>query len=303
MKKLNVSFDGITDTTGYLFSLAKCFAAVLNSGPCKEYAKDIIAASGFAFRMWADKEQLCPSATSIWEFKKQKEWFENSGLLCGYVERLWGEDAVEEERRTAAVALIKESIRQGNAAVAWDISGCEWGIITGYDDDEQRFATLKISGEEGEVAYERLGLLELPILSVLTVSGTTPKETAQMISDTKKLAACHLDGKEWCDNASGLSAYDAILTFIKERLSADTAWNLEYYLGTYAALKWHAWKFFEKYNEPALAQLYKTIYEAWQGAFDVKRSKDVTESEVKKELAAFLSVAKDAEEKAAGLMR
>lgn len=303
MKKLNVSFDGITDTTGYLFSLAKCFAAALNSGPCKEYAEDIIAASGFAFRMWADKGQLCPSATSIWEFKKQKEWFENSGLLCGYVERLWGEDAAEEERRTAAIELIKESIQKGTAAVAWDISGCEWGIITGYDDNAQSLSTLKINGEEGSVAYEKLGLLELPILSVLTVSGTASKDTAQMVADTKRLAAFHLDGKEWCDNASGLAAYDTIITFIKESLSADTAWNLEYYLGTYGALKWYAWKFFEKYNEPALAGLYKTVYEAWQGAFDVKQSKDVTEHAVKEELAAFLSTAKDAEEKAAGLMR
>ena len=96
MAKLNVTFDGITDTTGYLFSLAKCVAAVLKNSEYESYAEDIIAASGFAFRMWADPKQLCPSATSIWEFKKQKQWFENSGLVCGYTERLWGEDAVED---------------------------------------------------------------------------------------------------------------------------------------------------------------------------------------------------------------
>ena len=305
MKKLQVTFDGITDTTGYLFSLAKCFAAALNSGSYKEYAEDIIAASGFAFRMWADKKELCPSATSIWEFKKQKEWFENSGLLCGYAERLWGEDAVQEERRLAAIELIKKTIQQGTAAIAWDISGCEWGLITGYDDDSHSLSTLKINGQEDSIAYEKLGLLEIPILSVLTVSGKEPKETAQIISDTKKLAAAHLTGKEWCDsdNTIGLAAYDTIIAFIKETLSADTAWNLEYYLGTYAALKWYAWKFFEKYNEPALSKLYKTVYEAWQNAFHLKRAQDVTEQAAKTELVALLSAAKDAEEKAAELMR
>lgn len=305
MKKLHVSFDGITDTTGYLFSLAKCFAAVLNSGCYQEYAEDIIAASGFAFRMWADKKQLCPSATSIWEFRKQKEWFENSGLTCSYVERLWGEDAVQEERRTAAIELIKKSVQQGNAVVSWDISGCEWGIITGYDDDTRSLSTLKVNEEEDSIAYEKLGLLELPILSVLAVSGKEPKEAAQIVADTKKLAAAHLTGTEWCDNdnTSGLAVYDTMISFIKDTLTADTAWNLEYYLGTYAALKWHAWKFFEKYNEPALAQLYQTVYEAWQGAFDVKRTRDVTECAAKTELTAFLSTAKNAEEKAAGLMR
>lgn len=210
-----------------------------------------------------------------------------------------GEDAVQEERRTAAIELIKKSIQQGNAAVSWDISGCEWGIITGYDDDSQCFSTLKINGKDDSIAYEKLGLLELPILSVLTVSGKEPKETAQIIADTKKLAAAHLNGTEWCgnDNTSGIAAYDTIITFIKDTLTADTAWNLEYYLGTYAALKWYAWKFFEKYDEPSLAQLYKTVYEAWQGAFDVKCTRDIMESAVK-ELTDLLSTAKDAEEKA-----
>lgn len=84
MAKLNVTFDGITDTTGYLFSLAKCVAAVLKNSEYESYAEDIIAASGFAFRMWADPKQLCPSAASIWEFKKQKQWFENSRLCRVY---------------------------------------------------------------------------------------------------------------------------------------------------------------------------------------------------------------------------
>lgn len=46
MTKLQVSFDGITDTTGYLFSLAKCFSAALKHSKYETYAEDIIAASG-----------------------------------------------------------------------------------------------------------------------------------------------------------------------------------------------------------------------------------------------------------------
>lgn len=305
MKKLNVSFQGITDTTGYLFSLVKCFAATVQHSTYKEYAKDSIAASGFAFRMWADPKQLCPSATSVWDFAKQKEWFENSGLLCNYIQRLWGEDDVAEERRLVAVEAMKASIDKNIAAVAWDVSGCEWGILTGYDDELQVFTTLKIDGREGTLPYEKLGLLEIPILSVLSVCGANQKETAQLLADTKKLAVTHLNGGEWCDsnNTAGLAVYDTIIDFVTNVLSSDTAWNLEYYLGTYAALKWYAWKFFEKYEETELSEIYKTVYESWQNAFEVKRTQDVTEAEGKEQITKFLFIARDAERKAVELMK
>lgn len=266
MRKLNVHFEGVTDSTGYLFSFAKCLNAAMRCGGYADLADDAIAASGFAFRMWADEKALCPSAASIWDFKQQKAWVENAGLICAYAERLWHEEAVEAERREAALEMIRQSIDNGFAPVAWDISGCEWGLIIGYE--EQNLLTLKISGEEAILPNEKLGRLEIPILSVLTVTGRNPKTDTQLIADTKQLAAAHLKGEEWCENACGLAAYDALLAFIKEKWTQDNAWNLEYMLGTYAALKWYAWKFFDKYGQTELAALYQTVYESWQTAFD-----------------------------------
>jgi hypothetical protein len=301
MKKLNVSFEGTTDTTGYLFSFAKCLSAALRHSKYADFAYDIIASSGFAFRMWMAPD-LCPSATSVWEFRKQKPWVENGGLSCDYVERLWGEDAVEEERRLAAIETIEKSIDNGIAAVAWDISGCEWGLITGYDDNTQTLYTLKISGSEDSIPYEKLGQLELPIMSVLTVTGASSKTQADIIADTKKLAASHLRGEEWCDNVKGLAAYDALIGYIREKYTPDVSWNLEYYLGTYAALKWYAWKFFDKYGETELAGLYKTVYESWKAAFDMKTSCDVSDTQVQSEIISMLTAANEAEKKADELM-
>lgn len=308
MKKLHVTFDGTTDTTGYLFSLAKCLSASLRCSEYKEYADDIIATSGFAFRMWVDGESLCPSATSIWEFKKQKPWVENGGLICEYVERMWGEDALEEERRLAAMESIKRSIDNGVAAVAWDVGDCEWGLVTGYNDEKALLYTLKGNGSEDTLPYEKLGQLEIPILSVLTVIGKADKTAQQLVADTKLLALSHLRGEEWCDNAKGLAAYDALIEFVGVKLSVDilstdTAWNLEYYLGTYAALKWYAWKFFEKYGEWELAEIYKTVYEAWKSAFDCKCSCDITEEEVRNRIIGFLASAEHAEKKAVNIMQ
>lgn len=294
MKKLQVSFEGIVDKTGYLFSLVKCLSAALRCSEYKDFADDIIATSGFAFRMWAAAD-LCPSAMSIWEFKKQKEWVENGGLICDYEERLWGQDAIEEERRLSAIRKIEYSIDSGVAAVAWDVSGCEWGLIIGYDDDTQTFATLKINGQEDILPYEKLGRLELPILSVLTVVGKQEKASEVLVTDTIKLSRAHLRGEEWCDNAKGLAAYDTILSFITEKWSDNAAWQLEYYLGTYAALKWYAWKFFEKYNEIQCAEQYKTIYEAWKEAFDIKCKKG-TDERSRAEIAELLKKANAMEE-------
>ena len=301
MKKVNVNFEGTTDTTGYLFSLAKSLSATLRCSKYHDYADDIVASSGFAFRMWVNAD-LCPSATSIWEFKMQKPWIESGGLVCDYVERLWGEENFEQERRISAIDKIKKSIDSGVAAVAWDISGCEWGIVTGYDDEANTLFTLKVNGCEDSIPYEKLGRLDLPILSVLTVIGKTEKPSDQIIADTKRLAASHLRGAEWCDNAKGLAAYDTLIQFINERLNSDTAWNLEYYLGTYAALKWYGWKFFEKYNESGLAQIYETVYHAWSKAFALKRLHDVTDTDIKKQIGKLLQAAKEAEMKAVGIM-
>jgi len=303
MKKLNVSFDGITDTTGYLFSLAKCIAASLRCSPFADKAQDIIAASGFAFRMWVDPQQLCPSAASIWAFKQQRSWVENGGLVCQYIERLWNEEAREESVRIAAIEMIKESIDNGIAPVAWDISGCEWGLIIGYDEANARLLTLKVNGCEDSIPYERLGKLEIPILSVLAVMGKTEKTDDQIMTDTMQLAASHLRGEEWCENASGLAAYDAIISFVRDRWSEDAAWNLEYNLGTYAALKWYAWKYFENHGKQELAELYQTIHASWQTAFQLLQSKGSTDETVRNKITALLETAKAAETLAAEQMR
>lgn len=297
MKNLQVSFEGIKDTTGYLFSFMKCVAAVCRCSGYAAYAEDIIATSGFAFRMWAAAD-LCPSAMSIWEFQKQKEWLGNGGLRCEYIERMWGEDAVEEERRVQAIEMIKKSIDRGLAAVAWDLGDCEWGIVKGYDDDLQRLITLKTDGKEAFLPYAKLGRGEVPILSVLVITDAYERNGAELLLSTKRMAAAHLRGEEWCDNAKGLAAYDAITDFLMKHSAEELPWELEYYLGTYAALKWYAQEFFFKYEEEECAAKYRRIYSAWQNAFDILRQDDLYLEEKKRNIIHLLKNCKLTEEEA-----
>lgn len=186
--------------------------------------------------------------------------------------------------------------------MAWDISGCEWGAVTGYDEEKQILYTLKIDGSEGSIPFRKLGQLEMPILSVLTVAGKRDKSIDDIVADTKRIALSHLRGEEWSDNAKGLAAYDTLIGFVRDKLTADTAWNLEYYLGTYAALKWYAWKFFERHGEIKLAGLYKRVFDCWQQAFDRKRSGDVLKEQTRNEIAEFLQDAWQAEKEAVEVM-
>ena len=300
MKKLNITWDGIHDSTGYMFSLAKALSCAVKNSPWAEYAEDIVATSGFAFRMWVSAD-LCPSATSIWGFDGQKPWVENGGLTCDYVGRYWGQDDIEEQKRLEATANIKKSIDNGIPAVSWDICVCEWGLIIGYDDNKQTFAVLGVSGE-GEMSYDQLGKRELPLLSVLTITGKSDKAQEAILYDTKKLAVFHLKCGEWCDNAKGLEAYPALIRHFEDDFNPDRSWNMEYFLGTFGALKYYAWKYFEKMEQTELAAIYKAVYDAWQEAFQIKKEQDVSQPGTRAKIAALLKSAHENEIKAVATM-
>jgi hypothetical protein len=304
-KQLNNSWNGIPDATGYLFSFAKSLACAVKNSPWSEYTEDIVATSGFAFRMWVSKD-LCPSATSIWDFSNQKRWVENGGLICDYVGRYWDQEHIEEEKRLEAIKIIKASIDRGIPAVSWDIGVPEWGLITGYDDASHMFYILPINTEKSDPAinmpYDALGKREIPILSVLTITGGSDKAKEDILRDTMKLAVHHLKGKEWCENAKGLDAYPALIRIFEDNPDISASWNAEYFLGTYGALKEYAYKYFEKAGRTELAELYRNVFHAWMEAFKIKVNEDATLPETRARIASLLKSTYENETKAVRIM-
>lgn len=299
MKRLNIDWIGIEDPTGFLFSFAKSLSTAVKNSPYPDLSEDIVATSGFAFRMWVEPSELCPSATSVWDFESQKSWVESGGILCDYVGRYWEQDDIEKERRLEAIEIIKESINRGIPAVSWDIGVPEWGLVIGYDDDESSFEVLSVQGDYLEMPYDTLGKREIPILSVLTVKGRSDKSSKDIYIDTLKIAISHLKGREWCDNnKSGLEAYPALMSFFSDRFTQDLSWNMEYYLGTYAALKLYAYKYFEKNGPDDLARLYRRVYDNWMKAFNLKRNEDVSNRSVRDAIYGLLKDSSECEAKA-----
>jgi hypothetical protein len=238
---------------------------------------------------------------------------ENGGLSCDYVGRYWEQDDIEEEKRLEAVANIKKSIDNGIPAVSWDIGVPEWGLITGYDDDTKMFATLAINAEKADpsspaydgtqMPYEQLGKRELPILSVLTITGASGKSKENILRDTMKLAVSHLKGEEWCDNAKGLEAYPALIRhFETGDPEFALCWQMEYLLGTYGALKYYALKYFEKMEQTELAAIYKAVYDAWQESFNIKNTQDISRPGIRNKIAGLLKSARANEIKAVQIM-
>ncbi len=224
----------------------------------------------------------------------------------------WGQENIEVEKRLQAIKIIQSSIDRGIPAVSWDIGICEWGLITGYDDEAQIFDTLPINAKKADphtsdyitapMPFDVLGRREVPVLSVLTITGRSDKPRQDILKDTLKLAVSHLRGEEWCENAKGLTAYPALIRHFKENPETAASWNAEYFLGTYAALKEYAARYFEKEGLSSLARLYQTIYGVWLEAFQIKTSSDASAEPVRKKISALLGSAYDTESEALRLM-
>ncbi len=310
-RQLLISWDGICDSTGHLFSFAKALSCAVKNSAYSDLAEDIVATSGFAFRMWVSAD-LCPSATSIWAFDEQKQWVENGGLICEYVGRSWGQDQIEEERRLEAIKIIKKSIDNGIPAISWDIGIPEWGLIIGYNNDTQMFNTLPIYANHADpsspdydaqqMPFNILGKRELPVLSVLTITGRSKKSQKDILNDTMRLAVNHLNGGEWCDNAKGLDTYPLLISIFEENPELASSWNAQYFLGTYCALKEYAYRYFEKEGIGQLAQIYKDVFYSWTQAFNIKTTEDANLPEVRSNIVGLLQSAYENEKKTVATM-
>lgn len=151
--------------------------------------------------------------------------------------------------------------------------------------------------------YALLGKREIPILSVLAVSGRTDRPKEDIVRGALDIAKNHLLGKEWCENACGLAAYPALIRHLEsEDAQMACSWNMEYFLGTYAPLKWYAWKFLERHGLEELAALYRAVYENWQKAFESRKSLDLSKEKNRQEIAQLLRQAEAYERQAVDRM-
>ncbi|MHB1153915.1 MAG: hypothetical protein ACYCWE_04130 [Eubacteriales bacterium] len=205
-------------------------------------------------------------------------------------------------RKKQAIENIKKTIDNGIAAIAWDIDIPEWGLITGYDDEAEKLYYLAVNGKTGEMPYHDLGQRQIKILNVITIENKKYDWHVIYLRNMLETACSHLSGNEWSgENKNGLSFYPAFCGYLKEKYNPERKWNIEYYLGTYGALKWYSYKIFEKYGLEELAALYKDTYNCWIDSFNLRN--DVDSADTRDKIIHLLNKAYDNEIKAVELMK
>jgi hypothetical protein len=178
----------------------------------------VMGVTGFAFRIFVN-EILCPSAMSIFNFSSiLPEAIEQCGYTALHVGRFWEQQDQEESRRLEAQAEIHKAIDAGRPAIAWDIAESDWGLIIGFDDVKQEFATITCEGTRSTLPYDKLGKNGIDILSVAILTERNRRTRDEIIRRALQLAVAHAAGKEWTDRPAyqnGLDGYDLWTTVLE----------------------------------------------------------------------------------------
>ncbi len=196
---------------GITHSFAACLASALHYRGVHIDPAALMGATGFAFRIHIC-ETFCPSAMSVFDWNAVLPVsVEQMGFGCESVTRSWDEGVVEAERKAQAHAAIVAGIDAGRPAVVWDVADCEWGLITGYDDDAQAYAGLGNKGLAVALPYERLGQNGVNILSVTLPTEKNGKDYTEILESALRTAVAHADQREWSNRPqyqNGQAAFD-----------------------------------------------------------------------------------------------
>jgi hypothetical protein len=294
--------------TWYLSSYTK---AVLTAIQAQEGEVDqvwVAGASGAAFRIWAHHE-LCPSATSVFDWSLLPAGVENAGWNCDYHSRLWHEENVAQERQEAAHRAIVRALQEGKVPVCWDIGVPEWGVITGYDDEALEFSAINVFGEPVQLKYEELGRRAIPIMSVTIIHGPNGVNRKQAAVNSLKTAVDHAEQREWLERPEyqdGPAAYETWASALEKLADCGEQDTLSYYAGTYLAARYYARRYMDLVagmlddaeQLKAAASTYAEVEQHLIGVWEILSKEGQRSPSELREAAELLRKAKTAEETA-----
>lgn len=208
LKDVNMGGNGCSTYLGSMAGILE--AAGLWEGDFYKLA----GMTGIAFHFIVH-EQVCPSGVTVYDW--QQEHFtmmdrigvESEVFQYYYNHRLNTYDKV----RQMAIQRIKESIDRGIGVVIWAPTPVlEFGIIYGYDDEDQVFFVKDCLGsdEVDPLLYENLGKAEVPILSYQIFYGKKDVDYNNIYMQSLDYAV-----KEWEKEntyySSGRKGYDNLI--------------------------------------------------------------------------------------------
>jgi hypothetical protein len=194
---------------------------------------DVMGLTGHAFRMNIEPSKIDISGpTSFPGGYILRRNLANVGFISNM-----GEAAAPPtpELLERTMALIQETIDKGVPAIAVDLFTPEFGLIYGYDDDQQLFYA-KEATKDGTISYEKYANPRIHVLFLITISESLPHSKYEMLRMALDMIVDHAREREWNDGkffgnrfAMGLAGYDAWIKAMESR-SADelgNAYNIE----------------------------------------------------------------------------
>jgi hypothetical protein len=172
---------------------------------------------------------------------------------------------------------IKDSIHAGRGVVLWGIDTGEFGIVKGYDDEDQIFYVSGIGTRNGAqshpILYCNLGrtFQPAPIMYCHYPVSYESRDEHDIWADSLKFYVKYMrDSKVRGDFAQGLVAYDH---WIRAMDTAFEPFGLRYITGVYAERKMLAYQYFQgrsKLLKPDFAETWRSVKDIFEKMhFDV----------------------------------
>jgi hypothetical protein len=116
----------------------------------------LLGLTGFGFHVVADRG-TCPSSPTAYDWTTlHREAAARIGIDSTCVECV-GDLGTFDELQADAISLIKQSLDGGVPAVIRTVDYAEFAIVTGYDDEDQVFSVMDITGDPDPILYGNLG--------------------------------------------------------------------------------------------------------------------------------------------------
>ena len=186
---------------------------------------DVMGITGHAFRINIDPKRIDVSGPTMFP-----GGYIIRRNLCnlGFISNLSDTDKPFTPAKVEQVfAMIQQSIDRGLPAIAFDLFIPEFGLLYGYDDEQQLFHAKDVS-QEGTIAYADW-VEKRDMLWVTTINESLPHSKYETLRMALDMIVDHTRGREWTHvhtdtHKIGLSGYEAWIACM-ERREADPFGN------------------------------------------------------------------------------
>lgn len=222
---------------------AAAYGALQAAGLWQEDISKLMGMTGMAFH-FIIHDQLCPSSVTVYDWADEHlAMMDRIGIHSEVYQEFYdNEQGSYELSRQDAVKRIKESIDKGSAVVLWAPTEIlEFGIIYGYDDDEQVFYVEDCTRcQVDPLLYVNLGRSQVPVLFYQIFKGKTSIDKKEIYKASLKYALSEWNKEQHIDPryGNGRKGYiNLINAIVKNDYSIS---GLSYILAVYRDSKYHA---------------------------------------------------------------